>query len=183
MIPFDLTAKAHKQESIRIDADYMNKNFEKYIRAYNIDDSDKTLIDQLRMMLHKSFAQLSQEEQRAARQILVDIEHKRLVFDENKTLTDYINDYMNVDWNAKIQHCINLLGVDEAKLRALLNAHVNEANIDEYGRFNELISTVDIERAKQNLGMVDQPHWKCIIKIKNILREFVIYNKLDGYKS
>ena len=183
LIPFDLTAKAHKQESIRIDADYMNKNFEKYIRAYNIDDSDKTLIDQLRMMLHKSFAQLSQEEQRAARQILVDIEHKRLVFDENKTLTDYINDYMNVDWNAKIQHCINLLGVDEAKLRALLNAHVNEANIDEYGRFNELISTVDIERAKQNLGMVDQPHWKCIIKIKNILREFVIYNKLDGYKS
>ena len=75
------------------------------------------------------------------------------------------------------------MGVDEAKLRALLNVHVNEANIDEYGRFNELISTVDIERAKQNLGMVEQPHWKCIIKIKNTLREFVIYNKLDGYKS
>ena len=183
VIPFDITAKAHKQESIRIDADYMNKNFEKYIRAYNIDDFDSTLIDQLRMMLHKSFAQLSQEEQRAARQILVDIEHKRLVVDENKTLTDYINEYMNVDWNAKIQYCINLLGVDEAKLRALLNAHVNETNIDEYGRFNELISTVDIERAKQNLGIVDQPHWKCIIKIKNILREFVIYNKLDGYQS
>lgn len=183
VIPFDITAKAHKQESIRIDADYMNKNFEKYIRAYNIDDFDSTLIDQLRMMLHKSFAQLSQEEQRAARQILVDIEHKRLVVDENKTLTDYINEYMNVDWNAKIQYCINLLGVDEAKLRALLNAHVNETNIDEYGRFNELISTVDIERAKQNLGIADQPHWKCIIKIKNILREFVIYNKLDGYKS
>lgn len=183
VIPFDITAKAHRQESIRIDADYMNKNFEKYIRAYNIDDFDSTLIDQLRMMLHKSFAQLSQEEQRAARQILVDIEHKRLVVDENKTLTDYINEYMNVDWNAKIQYCINLLGVDEAKLRALLNAHVNETNIDEYGRFNELISTVDIERAKQNLGIVDHPHWKCIIKIKNILREFVIYNKLDGYKS
>ena len=114
---------------------------------------------------------------------MVDIEHKRLVVDENKTLTDYINEYMNVDWNAKIQYCINLLGVDEAKLRALLNAHVNETNIDEYGRFNELISTVDIERAKQNLGIADQPHWKCIIKIKNILREFVIYNKLDGYKS
>ncbi len=64
MIPFDITAKAHKQESIRIDADYMNKNFEKYIRAYNIDDFDKTLIDRLRMMLHKSFAQLSQDEQR-----------------------------------------------------------------------------------------------------------------------
>lgn len=182
-IPFDLTAKAHKQESIRIDADYMNKNFEKYIREYNIDDFDKARIDQLRMMLHKSFAQLSQEEQRAARQILVDIEHKRLVVDENKTLTDYINEYMNVDWNARIQYCIKLLGVDEDKLRALLNAHVNEANIDEYGRFNELVSTVDIEQAKQNLGIVDQPHWKCIIKIKNILREFVVYNKLDGYKS
>ncbi len=46
----------------------------------------------------------------AARQILVDIEHKRLVIDENKTLTDYINEYMNVDWNAKIQYCIYLLG-------------------------------------------------------------------------
>jgi len=33
--------------------------------------------------------------------------------------------------------------VDEAKLTALVNTHISETNINEYGRFDELKATVD----------------------------------------
>ena len=40
------------------------------------------------------------------------------------------------------------LGVDEGKLRTIMALHVTESNINEYGRFNALVETVDKAVAK-----------------------------------
>lgn len=178
-LPLDMEPHAHRRQSIRIDADYMNTNFERYTKEYALDDGDSERLEQLKMMLHKSFAQLSQDEQKAARQILVDIEHKRLIVDGHKTFTDYLNDYMHIEWESHIKYCVDHFGVDESKLRTLLNAHVTESNLDEYSRFTDLVSTVDMDRAKQHLHMEDEPHWQVVVHVRQVLKQFVVYHKLE----
>jgi len=49
-----------------IDADYMNSRFDKFFKLWQQGDYDQAAMDQVLRNLHKSFAMLSQIEQRYA---------------------------------------------------------------------------------------------------------------------
>lgn len=65
-----------------------------------------------------------------------------------KTLRDYITEYQYRAKNDQIHRCAEIFGLDEEKLRNLMKLGLNEKNIREFGRFDELKKTVDKSKAK-----------------------------------
>lgn len=160
----------------------MNNRFEKYLkelRAGVIDEDrlKKTLDD-----LHKSYATLSQDEQRYADMFLHDVQTGDAEINVCKTFHDYIVDYMNKAQAGKIQKLVTYLGVDGALLKELADAHLTEATIDEYGRYDRLKSGVNKLTAKvyfeQKEGTRLNPP-KVNMRIDALLRRFILTGEID----
>jgi type I restriction enzyme R subunit len=127
--------------------------------------------------LHKSFASLTQQEQKYANIFIHDVQSGNLTIDPNKTFRDYITEYQFTAKDAEIHNLVQLLGLDETKLRVMMGAGVNEANINEYGRFDDLKSTLDKHKAKmyfERLSGESTPTHRVNIKVHALLQKFII---------
>lgn len=72
---------------------------------------------------------------------------------------------------------VKCLGVDEGKLQALMNTHVTEVNLNEYGRFDDLKATVDQQSAKTYFEGLEGrllPLFRVNIRTANLLQDFII---------
>ncbi len=141
-VPFDLRSHINEIQTDKIDQDYMNARFVKWLKA--IDDVEKAAAFE---ELHYSFATLSKEDQKFAEQFLHDVQSGDIQLDTNLTLSDYIADYKQKDANDKVQKVIDDLGLDGDLLRAMLARKYSRENLD-MGKFNELKNSVDKEKAK-----------------------------------
>jgi type I restriction enzyme R subunit len=148
-IPFDVDGYLIEIDTGKIDADYMNSRFDKYLKLMNLDPMpSKGLIDQALDNLHKTFATLTQEEQKYANIFLHDIQSGGVAVEEGKTLRDYITEYMVKAKDDQIRRLAKAFGLDEAVLRSMMNIKLTEVNINEYGRFDSLKKTVDKAKAR-----------------------------------
>ena len=77
----------------RIDADYMNSRFDKYLKALNQDGIEEEQRQQTLDDLHKSFAYLTTEEQKYANIFLHDVQSGCAVMESGKTFRDYVTEY------------------------------------------------------------------------------------------
>ena len=148
--PFDVDTHITHIDTDRIDADYLNSKFTKYIRARE----EGVPADELQALLeevHRSFARLSRDDQVFANLWLHDVAAGEAILAEGKTVEDYINDYKQAHQDRQIEQLVAALGVDATQVRALLAAHVTEANLDEYGRFTSVKESVDLSKAKRYL--------------------------------
>ena len=113
---------------------------------------------------------------------LHDIQRGDAKIDIGKTFRDYINEYMSKAHNDQI-HCISIyLGVDENMLRNIMSLKLDENNLNEFGRYDELKKTVDKTKAKKYFEKVEgikiiPP--KVIIKVDKLLREFILSGGFD----
>ena len=121
----------------------MNSRFKKYIKALQDGAETAAVLDEL----HKSFATLTQEEQKYANIFLHDVQNGDVVVDEGRTLRDYITEYMTSAQNDQIHRFATAIGVDETMLRSFMQSKITEANINEFGKFDTLKATVDMEKA------------------------------------
>ena len=179
--PFEIEGYITEINTGVIDAEYMNSRFEKYLKALQ-SDAPAEVIEQTLNELHKTFASLSQEEQKFANIFLRDVERGDAKIEEGKTLQDYIAEYQVNAKNDQIHRFAAALGVDEVKLRAIMALHVTESNINEYGRFNALVETVDKAVAKHYFEKTEGqpvPSFKLSMKINAILRKFILS---DGFE-
>jgi len=139
-VPFDLSGHLNEIDTGKIDADYMNTRFDKYLKLLQTgagdagDDALKSAVDEL----HKSFASLSQDEQKYANLFLNDVQRGDVNPEQGKTLRDYITQYQANAKNTQVMRLVEVLAVDEDKLNALLSTRITESNINEYGRFDAL---------------------------------------------
>lgn len=79
----------------------------------------------------------------------------------------------------KIAH---VLGLDIAKLKKFMNINVTKANVNEYGRFDNLSKTVDKGKAKvyfETLEGKSIPAFQLGIKIENLLKAFILSGGFD----
>lgn len=127
---------------------YMNSRFVKYLKMIRQQGTPGELIEQAKAELHKTFATLTQEEQKYANIFLHDTERGDVIPEPGKTLRDYITEYQYRAKNDQIHRCAEIFGLDEEKLRNLMKLGLNEKNIREFGRFDELKKTVDKSKAK-----------------------------------
>lgn len=178
--PYDLSGYLTTIDTDEIDADYMNSRFEKYKKA--ITSGDQGDVQNAKKELHKTFATLTQEEQKFANIFLHDIETGDVIIEPGKTLRDYINTYMQRAKNDQIHRVTLALGLDEKLLRGIMDLKVDETNINEYGRFDALKSTVNKLKAKayfESVEGVKMPMPKINIKIDRLLRDFIISGGFD----
>jgi type I restriction enzyme R subunit len=180
-IPFDIDSHITEIDTGKIDADYMNSRFAKYLKELQSGDGpskEATLAE-----LHRSFTSLSQEDQKLAEIFLHDIQRGDVQIDPARTFRDYLTDYKAAAKDKEVAAVVSALGVHAAKLIALMSTHLTEANLNEYGRFDDLRGTVDQEKAKayfDGLEGVSLPIFKVKIKAAKLLSDFLLRGGVEG---
>lgn len=183
-VPFDISGYLTEIDTGKIDADYMNSRFDKYLKELN-DPQDVASIENTLNELHKSFASLTQSEQKYAKLFLHDLQRGDAQLIEGHTFRDYINTYKDNAENAQISAVVNALGLNKELLMALMADSVNEKNLNNFGRFDALKATVDKAKAKIYLEKQDGvtlPPFKLNIRIDQFLKQF-IFAKTDDLLS
>lgn len=176
-VPYDLAGYITEIDTGLIDADYMNSKFDKYIKLLSVEGTTKEAIEQAETELHKTFATLSQEEQKYANIFLHNIQRGDVKVAEGKSLRDYINEYLSKARNDQIHRISVAIGVDENMLRNVMGLKLNENNLNEFGRYDELKKTVDKAKAKEYFEKVEGTKIippKVNVKVDKLLRDFII---------
>ena len=135
-IPFEIESYITEINTDKIDTDFMNSRFDKYKKI--IDSGDTVEIEKTLNELHKSFATLSQEEQKYANIFIHDIQNGDIQIDSSKTFREYVALYQANAENSQIMKLVELFGLDNEKLKEMINLNVTESNINDYGRFDDL---------------------------------------------
>lgn len=147
-VPFDLVGYITEIDTGRIDAAYMNSRFEKYLKNLHQADITEEQLQASLDELHKSFATLTQDEQKYAEIFLHDVQRGEVVVEDGKTLRDYITEYQYKAKNDQIHSFAVAFGLDEDLLKNMMQLNLTEANIDEFGRFDKLKQSVNKAAAK-----------------------------------
>ncbi len=181
-VPFDLRGSLTQIDTGAIDAEYMNNKFEKYLKELHTEGAAGERLEQIKDELHRSFAGLSQEDQKYANLFLHDIECGDVMPEEGKTMRDYITEYRCGAKNAQIHSLAVAFGLDEGKLRDMVMRGLTEKNINEYGKYDALRETVDKAAAKAYLEEREGkslPPPKVNMKIDGLLRKFILSGGFD----
>lgn len=177
--PYELDGHITEIDTGLIDSDYMNSNFEKWLKCLEQDDEG---LAAAREELHRSFASLSQDDQRFAELFLHDVERGDATLEEGMTLRDYITSYACKAKNAQVQHVVEALGIDGDLLTAMVALDLTESNINEFGRFDDLKDSVDKARAKvffeQKEGK-SLPPFKVNTRAAALLKRFILEGGFD----
>lgn len=180
-IPFDIDSHITEIDTGKIDADYMNSRFAKYLKELQSGDGsskEATLAE-----LHKSFTSLSQEDQKLAEMFLHDVQRGDVQVDPNRTFRDYLADYKIAAIDKEVVAIASALGLDATKLIALMSTHLTEANLNEYGRFDDLRATVDQNKAKAYFDGLEGnslPIFMVNIKAAKLLSNFLLRGGVQG---
>ena len=177
-VPFDIDGYLTEIDTGRIDTDYMNENFAKWLKKIDEGEEAKAALE----LLHSSFASLTQEQQAAAELVIHAAQRGDLEVVSGKTLMDYINDFQKRGKDSQVDALVTAIGVDEGRLRDLMARHVTEDNINEYGRFDALKETVDLGKARDYFAGKEGkpiPPFKVNMRLDKLLREFVIQGGFD----
>lgn len=176
-VPYDLVGYITEIDTGLIDADYMNSSFEKYLKLLNLEGASAETVEQAETELHKTFATLTQEEQKYANIFLHDIQRGDVSVSEGKTLRDYITEYLSKAKDDQIHRVASALGLDESKLRNIISLQLNSTNINEFGRYDDLKKTVNKAKAKEYFEKIEGTKIippKVNVKVDNLLREFIL---------
>lgn len=173
-VPFDITGHLTEIDTAKIDSDYMNSRFIKYLRELNQDHHN---VEPTLNELHKSFSTLTQSEQKYAKLFLNDLHRGDAQIIEGHTFRDYINDYRINAENDQLNAVVRTLGVNRDLLSALIADNIDEKNLNNFGRFDALKATVDIIKAKTHFEKQAKqtiPPFELNLKIDRFLRQFIL---------
>lgn len=175
-VPFDISGYLTEIDTGKIDADYMNSRFDKFLKELN-QHQDPASIESTLNELHKSFASLTQSEQKYAKLFLHDLQRGDAQLIEGHTFRDYINTYKDNAENAQLNAVANALGLDKERLIALMADSVNDKNLNDFGRFDALKDSVNKAKAKIYFEKQDGviiPPFKLNIRIDQFLKQFIL---------
>ena len=176
-IPYDVEGYITEISTEDIDADYMNSKFKKYLKELNTNKAEQTLNE-----LYKTFATLTQEEQKYAQQFLVDVQSGTIIVDPQKSFRDYITEYQTNAKNDQIHKCALIFGLNEQMLRNFVKMGVTDSDINSYGKFDKLKNSADKEKTRkyfEQLEGASMPSFKALIKLDDLLRKFILEGGFD----
>lgn len=181
-LPYEIEGYLTEIDTEKIDSDYMNSRFDKYIKELKKGNINTIELQNTLDNLYKSFATLNQEEQKYANLFIRDVQNGVANLESGKTFREYITDYEFNAKNDQIRQISNTLGLNEYKLRELIELGVSEPNLNEYGRFDDLKGTVDKLKAKEYFERIDGqkiPTYKINIRVQSLLKKFIIEGGFD----
>lgn len=177
--PYELDGHITEIDTGLIDSDYMNANFEKWLKCLEQDDEG---LAAAREELHRSFASLSQDDQRFAELFLHDVERGDAALEDGMTLRDYITSYARKAKNAQVERVVEALGIDGELLATMAALDLTESNINEFGRFDDLKDSVDKARAKAFFEQKEGetlPLFKVNTRAAALLKKFILEGGFD----
>ena len=133
--------------------------------------------------LHRSFASLSQEDQRFAELFLGDVQSGEVKVDANKTFREYVSEYRRRAQDSRVHRFAESFGLDEALLRKLVDLGSSEESIDEFGRFSRLLDSADRDLAKAYFEQKEGravPAFRVSVMLDKLLRDFVLGREKGG---
>lgn len=176
-IPYDIDGSLIEIDDGKIDSDYINSKFTKFLKALKYNECSDEELEKALNSLHKSFASLSQEQQKYANMIIHDIESGDLIIEDNKSFMDYITQYATNDENDQIRKLAQAFDLDENKLRNMMTLPISAKNLNEYGRFDDLLNSVNYDIARKSLEEIygrTIEVWEAHIEVQKILRDFIL---------
>ena len=171
----------------KIDAEYINSKFQKFIKQLYAEGPGSEQTKAALKELHKTFASLSQKDQRTAILILHDIQRGDLRPEPGKTLQDYINEYQLKELYDQMMILHEATGIDFSKLKELMTSGVTEENLDDFQRFSVLRQTIDKDKTIAFIEMVEgksvtppfmMTRWSALLKnfiLNADIREKILY--------
>ncbi len=160
-----------------IDAEYVNEKFIKFVKNLYATGPGSELVKTAQRDLHNAFASLSQRDQRTAQRILHDIESGDLRLEKDKTIYDYILDYQKRECDQQVYTLAEATGLNINRLKDLTAKDTTTENLNEHGRFDELIHTLDKALAVDFLKKVtgqDVPKRFVITNMSSLVRRFIL---------
>lgn len=181
-ITFPIDPYLSEQNTGVIDQNYMNSRFEKWKKQLSDPDVDPVELDETLAELHKSFAFLSQEDQKYANLFLHDVQTGDAILEEGRSFQDYLTQYAKSEKDEQIKRLVKITGCCEKLLRKLMDAHPTKNNLNEYGRFDELKSTVVRDKAQEYFTKKEghsMPPFKARNRANKLLTDFVLSGGFD----
>lgn len=181
-LPYDIDTHLTEIDTGKIDNDYMNHNFERYLRALEQPNVSSEELDSLLNDLSSSFASLPQEEQAIAEIFLHDVQSGKITLTSGKSCRDYITDYMASVKQQRINRIAEAFGLNRTLLNEMMTRRITEQNIDEFGRFTKLQNSMDIAKAHDyflNKTGEDIDIFDVNVKAGTLLRNFILRNGFD----
>ncbi len=174
---YDIKAFLTEISSDEIDRAFMEAHFSEALKDLSNGakpEDIKALLDELK----SNFTILSAEDQITAEAILEDIYSGALRdFDENKTFAEYIEIYKRNALRASVEKFSQEFGFDRDKLSRIMVLHLDEDNLFQGGLFDQIMETLDRERAKGVMeeleGAEIKPH-RIYQKAEGYLKEFIL---------
>ena len=160
-----------------IDAEYLNSRFERFIKNLYTEGPGSELTRTALRELHKTFAMLSRTDQRTAIVILHDIQSGDLHLETGKTIQDYISDYQLKELYGQISILHDATGLNVSMMRNILKGDVDERNINEFNRFDNLKLTLDLQKARIFVSKVEGNNVAArlvVPKVDRLLRMFIL---------
>ena len=175
-LPYDIDAYLTTIDTDTINTDYINSRFEKYLKS--LDNKALTQEEKRDILneLHSSFASLSQDDQKYANLFLHDVQNGDANLTPGKTLREYITEYQMHTKSEQVRRAVELLGVDGAMLSNMVALGLSDANLNEFGRFDQLCATADIEKAQAYFEAAEgQPvkGFRVAARLKGLLKKFI----------
>ena len=175
-VPYDIPGFPIPIETGTIDHDYMNSRFEKFKKILSQGGLAGAELERAKEELHKTFASLTQEEQKYANIFLNDILRGDVTPEEGKTFRDYVTEYMAKAQDDQIHRFASRFGLDEGLLRSMMAVKITDSNINEFGRFAKLFDSADKQKAAEYFSAVAGkrvPTPKVNILLDKLLRDFL----------
>ena len=160
-----------------IDAEYMDSKFKKFIKHLYMEGPGSELTKATLEDLCKTFATLPQNDQRTALVILHDIQSGSLHLESGKNIYDYIAEYQNSELRKQIITLSEATGLNASQLNELIKDGVNEQNLNEYNRFENLKLTLDTSKTHdflKRIGGKPVPAFMVKPMADKILRQFIL---------
>lgn len=179
-IPLDIDYTLAQKDAGRIGYDYLNANFDRYVRS--MDDGDPEERRRVKNDLHRFFATLTSDQQRYANMVINDLENGELVVEAGKEFMDYIVAYQERTESDYITNLQDAFDLDEKHLRNMMNLNITKTKLNEYGRFSKLKESVNRQKARGYLEETLGEKFKAYevsIKVDNILRDFLLEDGFD----
>ncbi|MGN0228162.1 MAG: HsdR family type I site-specific deoxyribonuclease [Paludibacteraceae bacterium] len=181
-LPYEIDTHLTEIDTGKIDNDYMNLNFERYLRALEQPNVSQEELSALLNDLSASFATLPQEQQEFAEIFMHDVQSGNITLESGKTCRDYITDYMTTVKEQRINHLAEAFGLNRELLQVMMTMRITEQNVDEFGRFSQLQNSIDTEKAQayflaktgKEIDIFD-----VYVEAGNLLRKFILRNGFD----
>ena len=150
--PYDIDISIVSKSPEKINYDYMESNFTKYIKELQLSGPDSDVVVNVLNTLRQSFASLNQEDQKLANIIIHDIQSGNLIISEDTTMIDIINEYRSSKRDKAIHDFCQKWFIDENKFNRFVSEYTSLDEINEYGKLDKFIESVDITKVSEYLS-------------------------------